>query len=151
MENQFEKGSRNERESVEGWYYWGDRKLYDPTENHEQTPLKNRLQLRKPREDESPPEQSTKKMVDNQTTHRPNAIELKLHSSLPRNPEKPVGLKPRNSTTSQNRSFTMNQTSVNSRVERQYLTKDKLGRKLDATENRRQLLRARMGDPNRDH
>lgn len=46
---------------------------------------------RKPREQGSPPEQSTKNTVDNQTTQKLNAIELKLHSPLPRNPEKPVG------------------------------------------------------------
>ncbi|KAJ4874288.1 Uncharacterized protein Rs2_39306 [Raphanus sativus] len=51
------------------------------------------------------------------TTQRPNAIELKLHSLLPRNPEKPVGLKPRDSTTSQHRNFTLNHSTLKAQVE----------------------------------
>ncbi|KAL0660804.1 hypothetical protein Bca4012_097641 [Brassica carinata] len=93
----------------------------------EHTPLKNKLQLLEATRRRISILAADEEQVDNLTTQRPNAIELELHSSLSRNPEKPVGLKPRNGMTTHYRGFTMIHSSVNTRVEHQDLAEGKPG------------------------
>ncbi|WZZ21835.1 hypothetical protein YC2023_123222 [Brassica napus] len=85
----------------------------------------------KPREQGSPPEQSTKKTVDNQTTQKLNAIELKLHSPLLRNPEKPVGTEQLHNTDTSHCITDKNHKSQASPHHRQILISEKTPRRTD--------------------
>lgn len=102
-------GSRGEWESDARLIIWVRRRppRTVPLVKHVQEPNTTLLQHKKPQEIRSSTRTAKEDDGWQLTTQRLHAIELKLHSSLPNNPDNPVGYKPRNSTTSPPRNFTI--------------------------------------------
>ena len=101
-------GSRDEWESDASLIIWVRRRppRTVPPEKHVQEPYINLLQHKKAQENRSSTREAKEDDGWQLTTQRLHAIELRLHSPLPSNPEEPVGFKPRNCTTSPPRNFT---------------------------------------------
>lgn len=83
------EGSQNKQEDIEGqnYYRWQRTPRQVPSRNQEHPPLKNKLQLIEATRKWISTRAADVETVENQTNQRPNTIELKLYSLLPRKSE----------------------------------------------------------------